>query len=38
MIRRVDYSIVHSTFERDLLAREAPGANVMLFLWAIDVP
>ena len=30
-------SIVHSTFERDLLAREAPGANVILFLWAIDV-
>ncbi len=38
VIRRVDYSIVHSTFERDLLAREAPDASVILFLWAIDVP
>ena len=38
VIRSVDYSIVHSTFERDLLAREVPQARVVLFLWAIDAP
>ncbi len=31
LIRRVDCTITHSTFERDLLAREAPGAPVVVW-------
>ena len=38
MIRRVDATIVHSTFEQALLAGELPGARVVVFGWAIDVP
>ncbi len=38
IVRRVDCTIVHSLFERDLLAQELPGARVAVFGWAIDVP
>jgi GT2 family glycosyltransferase/SAM-dependent methyltransferase/glycosyltransferase involved in cell wall biosynthesis len=38
VMRRVDATIVHSTHEQDLLARELPGARVVVFGWAIDVP
>jgi GT2 family glycosyltransferase/glycosyltransferase involved in cell wall biosynthesis len=31
LIRRVDCTITHSTYERDLLAREAPGAPVVVW-------
>ena len=38
IIGRVDCTVVHSTFEQALLEREAPGARVIVFGWAIDVP
>ena len=38
IIRRVDCTIVHSTFEQALLAREVPEASVTVFGGAMDVP
>ena len=38
IIRRVDATIVHSTYEQELLAREQPDARVIVFGWAIAVP
>jgi glycosyltransferase involved in cell wall biosynthesis len=38
VIRDVDYTMVHSTAERDLLARECPGAPVAVYGWVTDAP
>jgi O-antigen biosynthesis protein len=38
IVQQVDCTIVHSTFEQELLAREVPQARVIVFGWAIDVP
>jgi GT2 family glycosyltransferase/SAM-dependent methyltransferase/glycosyltransferase involved in cell wall biosynthesis len=38
IIRAVDATIVHSTYEAAMLAEECPGARVVVFGWTIDVP
>jgi GT2 family glycosyltransferase/glycosyltransferase involved in cell wall biosynthesis len=36
LINSVDLTIVHSTYEREILAELAPGANVYVFPWILD--
>lgn len=36
LINSVDLTIVHSTYERDVLAELAPKANVYVFPWILD--
>lgn len=36
IIRSADATIVHSTFEADVLNEAAPGANVAVFPWILD--
>jgi hypothetical protein len=38
IIGRVDCTVVHSTVEQELLAREKPDARVKVFTWALDAP
>ena len=38
IISRVDCTVVHSTVEQELLAREKPDARVKVFTWALDAP
>jgi GT2 family glycosyltransferase/ubiquinone/menaquinone biosynthesis C-methylase UbiE/glycosyltransferase involved in cell wall biosynthesis len=38
VIARVDCTIVHSTYEQQVLANESPDARVAVFGWAIDAP
>jgi GT2 family glycosyltransferase/glycosyltransferase involved in cell wall biosynthesis len=38
LVQLVDATIVHSTYEEAVLARECPGAKVVVFGWAIDIP
>lgn len=37
IIKAVDCTIVHSTYEKEILAKEAPAAHVYVFPWILDV-